>query len=167
MTRIFHSVLLFSILILFFLLTIPPAHADCTGPGCSCSINVPDFTFNAYDTNNKSSADASSTVSVTCSALATGSNIAYDISISKGNSGTYSERELMSGVSTLAYNLFTNSARSVVWGDGSGMSTSVSAAYTLSSLSRTDHFDIFGRIPAEQNVPVGQYTDILTVTIAF
>jgi spore coat protein U-like protein len=62
----------------------------------------------------------------------------------------------------LNYNLFTDAARSAVWGDGTqGTSTLSSKVQRNKPWVAT----VYGRIPAGQNVPVGLYSDTLTVTI--
>jgi spore coat protein U-like protein len=65
----------------------------------------------------------------------------------------------------LNYNLYTNSARTTIWGDGSaGTSRLTNIIWSGgSSFTRT----IYGRIPAGQDVGVGNYGDILVITISF
>jgi spore coat protein U-like protein len=70
----------------------------------------------------------------------------------------------MGGPERLAYNLFTPPSFSTVWGDGSGGSQTQTNLVT-----RTNPWNatIYGRLPAGQNVPVGSYSDVITVTIEF
>jgi Uncharacterized secreted protein len=64
------------------------------------------------------------------------------------------------GTSDLAYNLYTDPSRTLVWGDGiNGSDVSVSG-------SRID-LPIYGRIGARQNVPEGQYVDTIVLTISY
>jgi spore coat protein U-like protein len=66
---------------------------------------------------------------------------------------------------TLNYNLYRDSTRSTIWGDGTGGTQ----AYTQSNpqLNRNIRVDVFGRIPAGQDVTAGSYTATVTATIFF
>ncbi|OYU44993.1 MAG: hypothetical protein CFE44_09900 [Burkholderiales bacterium PBB4] len=85
-----------------------------------------------------------------------------NITLSTGQSHSFAARQMRSGASTLLYNLYISAARSAVWGDGSGAS---SAVY-LDKNSNTK-LDIFGQIPARQDVAVGNYSDHITAIVNF
>jgi spore coat protein U-like protein len=92
----------------------------------------------------------------------------YVVSLSGGlcNSGSKShgvaQRMMCSGANKLEYNLFTSAARNQVWGDGSG------GTHTRSSNGNDwTRMDIFGQIPAGQDVPVGTYVDHVTAIVEF
>lgn len=84
--------------------------------------------------------------------------------ISSGNSGTSLQRKMANGGSFLNYNLYTNSSRTTVWGNGSSGTGVVTFGVKPQS-----HYvlPIYGRIPPLQNVPKGSYSDVLLVTITF
>ncbi len=66
------------------------------------------------------------------------------------------------GGSSLNYNLYTTSGRTIVWGNGTGGSnTRTASRNTNTTLS------IFGEIPAAQDVAVGSYLDSITATVNF
>lgn len=83
------------------------------------------------------------------------------ISLSKGNSSTYS-RFMQSGVNQMLYNLYTNAARTQVWGDGSSGTTTVQVPKKA-----TTSVNVYGQIPAGQDVAVGSYTDSIVATVNF
>jgi spore coat protein U-like protein len=73
---------------------------------------------------------------------------------------------MRSGTHPLYYNLYTNVARTIIWGDDSGGGESVAAAFPPTSRSARA-FSIYGRIPAQQNAWVGVYHDSITVTVTY
>ena len=64
------------------------------------------------------------------------------------------------GSATLNYQLYSDAARTTVWGDDT-YGNSVSTSGTDVDLS------VYGRIPGQQNVPAGSYSDVLTITISY
>ena len=137
----------------------------------SCSVSTTGITFGVYDpasatdkTNN------SGTVTITCSTTSRPTGTTATITLSKGN-GTFAQRVMKSGTNTLNYNVYTDSAYSVIWGDagmGSGTSNN-SWAGTFDNFSTVSTpFTLYGKIPALQyNVVPGSYSDSLTVTVTY
>lgn len=68
----------------------------------------------------------------------------------------------MSGVGTLNYTLYSDSARTTVFGNTVGTNT-VAARGTGSAQPLT----AYGRIPDGQYPAAGRYTDTLTVNVAY
>jgi spore coat protein U-like protein len=68
-----------------------------------------------------------STVSVKCT-----KSSAYTVALNGGNTagGTVAQRLMGSGANTLQYNLYTTTAHTVVWGDGTGSSVTQPGTYT-------------------------------------
>lgn len=89
---------------------------------------------------------------------------AYKISLSSG-SGTLSARTMQrsSGGGTVAYQLYTNTARTLIWGDGSAGTNTVSASGTGNVLS----IPVYGTVPVQTTPPPGNYSDTITATIVF
>lgn len=144
------------------------AEAVCTALGCNCSVSVNTMSFGTYDPQDLSPHDGVGNVNVTCTALLLGGNVSYEISINEGSSGSYSSRTLQGGQDDIDYNLYTNSARTLVWGDGSGGTVTQTDGYSfLLGLLISRDYTIYGRIPASQAVPADNYSDTLTVTIVF
>ena len=121
----------------------------------ACTLNVVGVIFGSYDTLSGTAVDSTGNIGVTCD-LAT----PYTIALSPG-SGSYASRAMTSGATVLNYNLYTDATRLIVWGDGSGGSSPVVG------LGANNNHTVYGRIPGSQNVPVGTYTDTITVTLTF
>ena len=150
-----------SILTVFLLLAFAlPAHAF------NCNVNVTGLGFGGYDVFSNIPKDATATVTVTRNATPQNPNapIPVIISLSPGNSGNFAQRHMqrVGGPERLAYNLYTTPSFSTAWGDGSAGSQTQTNLVT-----RTNPWNatIYARIPAGQNVPVGSYSDVITVTI--
>ncbi|HEX4153247.1 MAG TPA: spore coat U domain-containing protein [Steroidobacteraceae bacterium] len=121
----------------------------------SCSVNTLSVLFGTYDTLSGLNVDAVGNVTVTCTAADS-----YSIALSSGN-GSFAARQLQSGAGLLYYNLYTDTSRTSVWGDGSGGTAFVPGSGTTGS------FPVYGRIPGRQNVAAGTYGDTITVTLTF
>lgn len=126
----------------------------------ACSMTAGDLDFGNYTSISGSNVDATSTVDVTCT-----NGTAYTVVLNAGSTsgGSLSARLMTDTTNTLQYNLYTTSARTTIWGDGSGGTDSVTGTGTglLQSLT------VYGRVPASQNVPVGSYSDLVTAEISF
>lgn len=130
----------------------------------SCSVSATEVSFETYDPFSPSPTDSTGTVTVTCFGLLGG---IFEVSLSTGQSGTYSPRKMANGGNNLNYNLYTNSSRTSTWGDGSGDTVLQSLNCVLLCLGIPNHFTAYGRIPAQQDVPAGAYGDSITVTVNF
>ena len=70
----------------------------------------------------------------------------------------------------LSYELYKNSGRTMVWGTGAvngvvpATSTSKNSDLTFSD---TTPLTVFGRVPQNQDVTIGAYTDTVMITINF
>jgi spore coat protein U-like protein len=148
------------------LLVPQPARAECAPLSfCSCTVATTDVAFGNYDPFGSANTDGTGSVTVSCTLLAALAG-SYTISLSTGSSGNYSARALTNGGSTLQYNLYSDPARSQVWGNGSGGSLKVTRTFAgllFVEFSNT----VYGRIVAGQNVPAGSYDDTIFVTITY
>jgi spore coat protein U-like protein len=120
-----------------------------------CSVSTVGVAFSAYNVFSTTNDDVSGSVTVSCSASAT-----YRISLSKG-SGTFASRLMHHGTNALSYNLFTDTQRLMIWGDGS------SGTVVISGTGTGQSYPVYGRIPARQNVRGGSYSDTVTVTVTY
>lgn len=144
-----------------------PAKATCIGVGCTCTISASALDFGTYNPVSAANLDATGNVSVTCEALAVGADISYEVTLGPGGSADQLNRSMTNGSDTLGYNLYTTSARTTVWGDGTGGTGTIVNSYLLNVLSRTDDFPVYGRTPGSQNVSTGSYSDTITATVIF
>ena len=67
---------------------------------------------------------------------------------------------LVSGTSTLNYQLYTSSDRLTVWDDVQGLSIAFSDGATKT-------FPVYGRVLAQPTPPSGQYTDQILITVSY
>lgn len=133
----------------------------------TCSLSAIATSFGVYAPFSAMPLDSAGSVTVTCEGLL-GLLVSYEVQLSTGSSGSYAPRRLNGPGYQLDYNLYIDAARSSVWGDGSGGTTTVSDNYTLSVLfSVVRNYTVYGRMPAGQNVAPGSYTDTITVTINY
>lgn len=122
-----------------------------------CSLNVIGINFGLYDVFSPTPLDGTGTIDVSCDA-----RTAFIVSFSTGLSTSYTARQMAYGINRLNYNLYRNAARNRVLGDGTG-NTEV---FSLNN-ARNRSFTVYGRIPPQQNVYVGSYTDNVIVTVTF
>jgi spore coat protein U-like protein len=145
----------------------------CTLASTTCGVSTPGLAFGAYDVFAASVTNGNATLSVTCSLVLPSvvAAVNYTVSLSPGSSGSFVQRQMKSGANSLGYNLYTSNAYSIVWGDGTGTSQSVSGTMRLNIFtnpSQTDKLTVYGQIPALQDAAVANnYTDNVTITMTF
>ena len=113
------------------------------------------------------SADVDSTgvVSVGCTGLA--QPVAYSIKLGGGRSNSIAARAMggTGGGADMAYNLYGNASRTVVWGDGT---TGASFNGTIAPADGPASHTFYGRVPASQHsLRPGAFTDLLVVTLEY
>ncbi len=126
----------------------------------SCVVEADDLDFGAH-TRLNASVNASSQIRLQCSATT-----AYSVSLGAGGGGDPGARRMLHGSipsEQIGYQLYNDAARSQVWGDGSGSTTTVGGTGTgaLQSLS------VYGRIPLQATPRPGDYDDTVIVTISY
>jgi spore coat protein U-like protein len=134
----------------------------------TCSVSATDVGFGNYSPLDTSPVDSTGNVRVSCSLLGLLSLlVSYRIYLGTGAAGGYTPRMMYKGTDPLNYNLYTNSARTTIWGDGSGGTSYVSYGYLLGLTTVRIDYTVYGRLPAEQNVAPGLYSDTITVTVEY
>ncbi|OXJ16232.1 Csu type fimbrial protein [Burkholderia sp. HI2500] len=90
---------------------------------------------------------------------------AWKIALSGGSSGNVTARQMQrsGGGGTIGYGLYTDAARSIAWGDGTGGSSTVTGVGTGTSQAVT----VYGAVPAQTTPAPGNYSDTITATISF
>ena len=127
-----------------------------------CSFNsTVGVSFGAYRYFDLTPTDSTGSITYTCLNLL--STITIDLS--KSSAPTYVPRQMRQGTDTLDYNLYLDASRVSIWGDGTGGSSRYGPVTPPNGSPVT--VTIYGRIPARQNVRVGNYTDTITATINF
>lgn len=153
------------LLALAALLLARPAAAATT-----CQLNVAGgLAFGNYDVLSPAPNDSLAMVNAVCTRDGGPQNVTISVQLSPGANGSSVNDRRMRNIDPqggyLSYNLFRDVGRNAVW----GFSPNVDAMTTVLSVpnksSSTATFTIYGRIPALQDVPVGSYTDSVTVTV--
>ncbi len=136
----------------------------------TCQFTTYSVAFGNYDPSQATATDGSGTVGVNCRRNGSGNtSVTVTLLIGAGLYGTFATREMQinAGTQRLLYNLYRDSLRTVIWGDGTG--SYGTGTLTINGItgisSKTGSFTIFGRIPALQNVPAGNYADNIRISI--
>jgi spore coat protein U-like protein len=132
----------------------------------ACTVSsVGSVAFGNYDVFALTSTAGAGSFSVgNCSKNAQNTR-SYTAALSTGTSGSFASRSMKSGASVLTYNLYTTLQHATVWGDGTGSTATISN--NPASLSTITTHTIYGLIPAGQDVPAGNYSDTITITVSF
>ncbi|ASG20478.1 MULTISPECIES: Csu type fimbrial protein [Nitrospirillum] len=126
-----------------------------------CTVSVTTLNYGTYIPFRAFPTNSTGGVTVDCTAALPAG---YTVTLSSGNSGSYSSRRMLYGGYNLNYQLFTDSLRSNIWGDGSGSTRTVVG--DCLSPCHTVH-PIYGSMPAGQIVQPGAYSDTITVTVIY
>ena len=136
-----------------------------TGNAFQCSVASTPVSFPNYDVFTSSPAYSTGTVSVKCN-NPNNQAMPVTIAVNGGNAGTFNPRQMKAAIGTdsLNYYLFTSAARTVIWGDGTGGSSTVTNTV---SKSAPWNASIYGSLPQRQNVRAGSYSDAVVVTVTW
>lgn len=126
----------------------------------ACLVSATNMAFGTYDPTSSVPTDATSSISVTCTP-----GTLFNVGLNAGTTGgaTVTTRQMLKGASPLSYSLYSNAGRSTNWGNTSGTDTVAQTATGILPMS----FTVYGRIPAQQSVAAGNYTDTVTVTVSY
>jgi spore coat protein U-like protein len=150
----------------------------CAGVGraeaaADCSISAISVNFGTYDPSVAAPDDSVGTVSVTCRHISGGADrINYSVMLSNGLFGTSAAtRSMTAGAGRLGYNVYTDPARTQVWGSGTSSTVIASGSMTIGpgagNGTQTITHTVYGRIPQLQDAVPGSYSDTLQVTLTF
>ena len=126
----------------------------------NCAVSTTAVAFGNVDVTLNSNVDGTGAISVTCT---NGTAWTAKANAGAGTGASLAVRKMTSGSNLLDYALYTDSARTTVWGDGVTTST-ITGTGTGAAQART----IYGRVPSGQTTkPVGSYADTVTVTVTY
>ena len=124
----------------------------------SCSLTQTALAFGNYNPVAGGSLPFSGSMNLTCGIAAN-----VSIALGAGSSGSFTPRSMPTGKSPLTYNLFTDSADTTIWGDG----TNGTSTKNVGNLIGSTTIPIYGAVPGGQVVPAGTYGDSIQATIDF
>ena len=131
-------------------------------PSPACTVSTAGVAFGAYDILNPAPHNGVGSISLVCF-----HRDRPEIAIGSGQWGSFTQRKMANGNARLNYNLYTNASRTIVWGDGSNGTATVSPSGVKSGSNRHYDVTVYGGMPAAQNVAAGTYADVLFVTVIF
>jgi spore coat protein U-like protein len=125
----------------------------------ACTVTVADLGFGTVSTL-ASAISGSTTGSVSCTGIG-----AYAISFDAGTGGgTLASRKMSNGTSLITYNIYADSGRTSILGDGTGSTTAISGTST----GGADSFSVYGRVDSSQNPKtLGAYSSNIVATVSF
>jgi spore coat protein U-like protein len=135
----------------------------------SCSITSPTLAFSSYDPLLGTADDSTAVIQVSCVRTVLPSETAnYTLTSSVGNGANYATRVMLRGADQLTYNVYSNSARTQIWGNGTNSTFTITGGFTLNNnTTRSRNHTLYGRIPPLQDITAGTYNDTLVTTLTF
>lgn len=135
----------------------------------TCTVSATAISFGTYIPSTPGPTDNTGSVSVSCSAVF--QVVSYSIALNAGvnSGGSFGNRRMSSGGSNLSYQIYTSPARTTVWGDGTGGTSTVSDSYgCFFCVNQNRNYIDYGRLPGLQwTVAPGLHTDTITATVTF
>jgi spore coat protein U-like protein len=131
----------------------------------SCTVSATPVGFGSYDVFMSVPSDSAGTLTVDCMSNVVRARITAGPSQA---SGTFIPRQMKreGGTDLLNYNVFTDAARSAIFGDGTGGTSAITIRRPTGKPAPWMQFiNIYGRIFPGQDVWVGSYSDSFTITI--
>ncbi|OIQ87704.1 spore coat protein U domain protein [mine drainage metagenome] len=134
-----------------------------------CTVSAANLDFGAYTPGAGADA-ASSQISVNCT-----SGMPFTVALGAGTTSgaTISNREMVGSTKAtdlLNYQLYTDSAHTTVWGDGTGgTSTSAQTGQGMAA-AQAQAMTVYGQIPdttANQDAATDTYSDTITVSVSY
>lgn len=142
--------------------------AACAAPAeaaVSCTFSVAsDVAFGAYDPFAGAAATSTGTLTFRCTGVGSGT-ADVTVTLSKGDSPTYTPRTMLNGLVAMNYNLYIDPFGLLIWGDGTGGSFSLGPFGVTNNDPVT--LTVYGQIPAGQDLPPGTYGDTITAGVNY
>lgn len=121
----------------------------------ACMIETGGLEFGVYEPYASAPLTSTGWIEVRCEVVTS-----YRVLLSSASGGA-DDRALLGPRDRLRYQIYLDAARTMIWGDGSALSS------VLAVTSRGERHSLYGRIPAGQNVRPGHYSDLVTVMVEF
>jgi spore coat protein U-like protein len=128
----------------------------------SCRVTILNHVdFGIYDTLASGNLDTTGNIRIQCRRHTRIPS--YTVTIGADSRGSFLPRQMSNGPDRLNYNLYLDSGYSTIWGDG----TSGTSPVTVAPARANATFTVYGRSPLGQDVSLGIYSDVVTVTVEF
>jgi spore coat protein U-like protein len=139
------------------LLVFAPATAKAVA---TCSLSATTIAFGSF---SGSQSTITGQITIHCDGTGT---INYNLLLSAG-AGTYPSRIMNNGANRISYNLYTDSAFTQIWGDGTGGTTFKSGQVNLQgpTISVDILVPVFAKIPTQALPAGGSYLDSIVATL--
>jgi spore coat protein U-like protein len=128
----------------------------------NCTVSTLPVAFGNVDVTSGQAVQGTGSISVTCTS---GTAWTAAANAGAGTGADLSTRKMANGANLLNYSLYTDSARTLIWGDGvAGATATFGDTGTGTAQTKT----VYGLIPAAQTgVPAGAYADTVQVTVTY
>lgn len=162
-----------------FATTTSPATASLTVTASvapACTVTAATLAFTTYDPTSGAVDNGSAATTITCT---TGSTVSMYITPSanagKAATGTYAMQGLTTTTDYLGYNLYEVSPATTPWPTTAATALAIPACstsvltdcYNAPGATTPDPTNIYGQIPASQNVATQDYSDTDTLNVVF
>lgn len=144
----------------------------------ACTLSTTGLAFGTYIPTSGNAVTANGSINFSCTY--TGAGFTANLTISAGNSGSYTTRTLKMGAQSLNYNIYVNAADTEIFGGASGNGAAGTWYYYLCYPGRPVNCNggggqsgapyvapMYGLLPAGQDVSAGTYSDTIVVTLTF
>jgi len=148
---------------LLLAMAVSTAHAQ------SCRVAAAALQFGTYDPSSRTPYDSATQIALSCVPQSAVSGAGNTLSFEIALSGDAHARALQNGSYTLRYVIYSDAARTQLWGDGTGGGLSFKGGLALTGNLTTAEavIPIYGRLPSGQWIPPGGYSDVITVVVSF
>ena len=135
----------------------------------ACAISALNIVFGTYPPFSSTPTDFNGSVTVNCSAGSGTVAPSVVLTVGTGEGASYSERRLSFSSNVLGYNLFKDSAHTIVIGDGTSGTQKLTGSSSVPTNGGTETYPVFGRVrPNQQRYdPPGSYSDIINATLTY
>lgn len=148
--------------IFVFVVGISAAHAQGV-----CQINSnSNLNFGTYNAFALQPDDSVGMLQIGCMGV-NKSVVSYTLSASAGTSNSYQQRQMVNGIHHINYNLYTDPARTRIWGSGFSGADTISGSFSK-NIPASNVMYVYGRIPPGQTrIVAGEYNDTIMITAIF
>jgi spore coat protein U-like protein len=128
----------------------------------ACTVTATNLGFGPYSPSGATAVTNTSTINTFCTV---GTPYTLSLNVGTGGGSFTTTRKMANGASLMNYNLYTSAALTTVWGDGTNSTATVGGTGT--GLLTAAPSTVYGSIPVGQDLPTGNYTSTIIVTVTY